>query len=637
MIQDLVGLDLEQLGQIRITSVSRRPESIAQATAAVTVISHDEIRRSGASNLAEVLQLVPGLQVARVSTREWAITARGFTESSPNKLLVLIDGRAIYSHLFAGVFWELQEIPLEQIDRIEVILGPGATLWGSNAVNGVINVTTRTATQTLGARVGVRAGTNDRLKAGGRYGVPLGSRGGVRVYLQHDNRGPSHLPDGGRGRDRWRQTQAGFRLDLGSTGTSSYTVQGDIYTGTGGQRAVRFSPGPPYSEVVNDELTVNGGNLLARYIRRIGGASELRLQTYYDRSFRRVSASFGSVAVSVFDVEAQYTWALAARHQLMWGAGYRINTDSLSGTFTLMLNPRSRTTHLLTAFAQDEIALARDRWYLTLGAKLEHNAYSGIEMQPNLRLRWSPNPHHTVWSAVSRSVRTPSRIDTDLRAVSSVAPGMPPTVVEFFGNPDFEPEALIAYEVGYRGRLSRKVSADLALYYNDYDRLRTILPLPARSDTGGFTSVPIILRNDGEGHSHGGTAVVSWQPHHRVLVRGSYTHLQSDVALSDGAPSGAANTITPGLNPRHMARLAGSFTLPGGLYLDLALRFMGELPSPPIQDYLEADARLAWAFRPNGTLALIGRNLVAAQHAEFPSALNREIQRSAHLQFEWLF
>jgi iron complex outermembrane receptor protein len=632
----LADLDIEQLAHIRVSSASRRLEAADRATTAVFVISRDDIRRTGATTLPDALRLAPGLQVAQVTGRDWSITSRGFAEQSPNKLLVLVDGRAIYSPLFAGVFWDVQDLPLEDVERIEVILGPGATLWGSNAVNGVINVITRPATATRGGLLGIRAGTAQHLTATGRYGVEVGAAGALRVYGRFTDRAPSRLAGGDAGEDDWQQGQVGFRIDVQAAPDDRLTFQGDAYTGSGGQLVSHAVPTPPFAETVLDELDVHGANLLGRWTHQFGDAHELQLQTYVDRAVREVPASFGRVAVNIVDFDLQHHFPLGPRHDFLWGAGYRLNADTISGTFGTTLLPTARTTHLITAFAQDEIALARERWYLTLGAKLEHNDFTGSELQPNVRMLWTPAARHTVWSAVSRSVRIPSRLDADVRVVAQVIPGSPPAVVRVDGNEAFESEELIAWEAGWRGELHPTLALDLSVYYNWYDRLRSIAPLPLTT-ADGFVVQPFEVRNDLEGHAYGGTLAATWQPTRGVLFRGSYTLLEMEVDLRDEAPPGSIPNVNPGFNPTHQATLRSSLTLPHAVELDASLRYVGELPSPPISDYVQADLRLGWAVRRGLTVALVGRDLFAARHPEFMSLPQREIQRRAELQLEWRF
>jgi len=633
---DLADLDIEELGRIRVTSVSRRPEPAYRAAAAVFVVTREDIRRSGASSLPEALRLVPGLQVARVTARDWSITSRGFAEQSPNKLLVLVDGRAIYSPLFAGTFWDVQDVVMEDVDRIEVILGPGATVWGSNAVNGVINVITRSAADTRSRLLAVRGGTAEHVNATARYGTALGAAGAVRLYGTFLDRAPSHLGNGDSGEDDWQQGQGGFRADLDASPRDRLTFQGDIYTGTGGQEVRRALPDPPFGEVVADQLDVNGGNLLARWSRRLGEASDVQVQAYYDRSVRMLPSSYDRLAVQIADIDLQYRVPVGRRHDLVWGASYRLNADTVTGTYAVKLDPAARTTHLVTGFVQDEVELAPGEWYATLGTKIEHNDLSGWELQPNLRLLWTPSRRHTLWSAVSRAVRIPSRLDTDVRFVTQVLPTSPPTVVRVVGNEDAESEELISLEGGYRAVLHPAVSADLSLYYGWYDRLRSITPLAPFTEDGTVVQ-EFRVDNDARGHSYGGTAALTWQPTSRVRLQGSYTLLKMAVESVDDAPPGSFPNVNPGYNPEHQASLRASIDLPRGIELDANMRYVAELPQPRVPGYVEADARLGWSPRPGVTVALVGRDLLHAQHPEFWSDPLREIQRRGELQLEWRF
>jgi iron complex outermembrane receptor protein len=635
---DLADLDIEELSRVRITSASRRPEPASRAAAAVYVITREDIRRAGAGSLPEALRLAPGLQVARVTARDWSISARGFAEQSPNKLLVLIDGRAVYSPLFAGVFWDVQDVPLEDVDRIEVILGPGATLWGSNAVNGVINVVTRSATDSRGGLLAARAGTSDHLRATGRWGAALGSRASLRAYGTFMDRSPSRLAGGALGEDDWQQGQGGARLDWEPGERDRVTLQGDLYGGSGGQRVTRALLTPPFSKTIETSLDAGGGNLLARWSRQLGESSDLQVQGYYDRAVRKVPGSFDRVAVDIADLELQHHIVPHPRHNLIWGVGYRLNSDSISGTFPITLIPPARTTHLVTGFAQDEIALRPDRWYVTLGTKLEHNDFTGVEVQPNLRLLWLPGARHTVWTAVARAVRIPSRLDADVRFVASVLPvTTPPTIVRFDGNEDFRSEEAVTWEGGWRAQLLPQVSADLSLYYAWYDRLRSInLLAPTVED--GFIVQPTEAGNDARGHAYGGTLTATWHPRPTLRLLGSYTLLRMHVEPRDDAPPGSTPNVNPGYNPDDQASLRGSLTLPRGLEADLALRYVGELPGPQrIPGYVEADARIGWLARPGLSLGLAGHDLLHDQHAEFFSLPRRSIQRRAELQVEWRF
>ena len=632
----LADLDIEQLAGIRITSASRREEPIAEAATAVFVITGEDIRRAGATSIPEALRLAPGLQVARLTARDWSVTARGFAEQSPNKLLVLVDGRAVYSPLFAGVFWDAQVVPMEDVERIEVILGPGATLWGSNAVNGVINVTTRAAGDTRGGLVALRAGTAEPVGATARYGVSLGRRVGARVYGTYFDRDPSRLTDGAEGEDGWAFGQGGFRVDAAPEERTTLTLQGDLYDGSGDQTARLVTPDPPFAQLVLGRRMVRGGNVLGRLTRRFGEAADLQVQAYYDRAVRDQPPTTGRVTVDIGDVEVKLHRGFASRHDLVAGIGVRTVSDELEPTFGTQLLPARRTTHLLTAFAQGQIEVVPERWTMTVGAKVEENGLSGLEVQPNLRLRWTPASHHTVWGAVSRAVRVPTRLDTDVLFVTQVIPGSPSTLVRVEGNEAFESEELVAGEIGYRGEVAQTLSLDISAYYSSYDRLRSITPLAPTAE-GGFAIVPITIDNRAQGHAYGGTLAATWRPRAGFLLRGSYTLLEMEVALVEGAPAGAVANVNAGFNPRHQAAVTGYVALPHALELHLAGRYVGELPDPRVPGYIEADARLGWRIREELSLAVVGRDLLSRRHPEFTSLPLREIPRRAEVQLEWRF
>ncbi|HET8622603.1 MAG TPA: TonB-dependent receptor, partial [Gemmatimonadales bacterium] len=487
-----------------------------------------------------------------------------------------------------------------------------------------------------GGMLDIRGGSAEHIIATGRYGFDLGRGAALRVYGRYRDRAPSRLSGDGAGEDDWEQGQGGFRADLDPSPRDHITLQGDAYTGSGGQVVNFAQPTPPFAGMAFDELDVSGANILGRWTHRFLGDDELQLQAYFDRAVRTVPSSFGRIAVNIFDLDLQHHIRLSSRHDLLWGFGYRLNADTISGTFATTLVPPGRTTHLITAFAQDEVAIFPGRLSATVGAKLERNDFSGAELQPNLRLLWTPGRRHAIWSAISRAVRIPSRLDADVRFVGQVLPGTPPTQVRFDGNEDFDSEEMVSWEAGWRSEPYRSISLDLSLYYSWYDRLRTIAPLPPTVD-GGFAVQPFEVRNDLEGHAYGGTLAASWRPARDLVFRGSYTLLEMDLNLAGTAPPGSTPNVNPGFNPGHQASLRSSLTLPPGIDVDLMLRYVGTLPTPPISEYLQADARVGWAARPDISLAVVGRDLFARRHAEFASVPQREIQRRAEVQFEWRF
>ena len=568
----LRDLSIEELTRIEVTSASKRAEPLSQVANALFVITDDDIRRSGYTSVPEALRLAPNLDVRRINAREYAITARGFGGyETARHLLVLIDGRSVYSTLFSGVFWELRELPLEDIDRIEVISGPGGTLYGLNAVNGVINIITKGAGSTRGFAARATAGSGERTGML-RYGGALGANGDFRVYLNAHDRdnfakgaGPE-VDDGGEG------LRAGFRSDFGS-GDDRFTLQGDVFTNDS-----NLSAG-------NGE---DGGNVIARWNRRLGESASLQLQAYYDLFKRRFSLV--SDELEIADVEAQFGWT-SDRHQLVAGAGLRTTKDKFInnlGFFTL--DPEEKRLWLGNVFVQDRYALT-DRLALIAGLKLEKTSFTSIEVLPNLRVAYQPNDRTLLWTAVSRAVRTPSRIDRDLQEPGILLAGT------------FNSEQLTAFEVGYRGQPSARTSLSVSLFYNLYDGLRTTEPasmtafLPVRLENG--------LKGDTFGIEAWGTAeVASWWR----LSAGVAT-IDKDFELKPGRVD-LENGISLGNDADVQARFRSQMNISSNVELDVMLRAVDTLPDPHVDSYLEADARLAWRPSELVELFVAGRNLL---------------------------
>ena len=644
-LADFSTLDLEELARVRVTSASRRPETIGNSSAAITLISGEDIRRSGAASLPEALRLLPGLTVFQAGSRDWAVSSRGFHQQSSNKMLVLIDGRVVYSPIFAGVFWDVQRVPLEDVDRIELVRGPGASLWGANAVNGIINVVTRPANETAGGFASVTGGTNDRAQADARYGTSLGQLGDGRAYALGSTEGSSERPVGGRSHDDWRFGQGGIRGDF-THGKNDFTVQADGYVGEGGQQLLLPTPEPPFTNLVAEDLRVHGGNILGRWSRRFTPRSDLALQAYADYAVRTQTSQFGRLGTTTIDFDFQHHFGLGQRHEILWGLGYRLISDDVSGAFPIGFNPPSRNVNLVTGFVQDEVAVVPNRLAVNFGAKFEHNSYTGFELQPTARLLWTPSAGTTFWAAVSRAVRTPSRIDSDLRLVVQVVDAPPITRIEAFGNDSLEAEALVAYEVGYRVVPHDRFSLDVALYYHDYDRLRSVTREPPTLD-GSVVVVPFTVGNDAYVHSYGGTASATVRASPRWRLRASYTYLKMTAGLEDDAPTGTLADVNPGLNPSHHLSLWSSLDLPGNLELDVIGRYVSELPGPQtggdeVAEYVQADARLGVPLTPRVGLEVIGRDLLSRRRTEFfqsPTTPGRggAIPRQVRARLSWTF
>jgi iron complex outermembrane recepter protein len=642
---DVSTLDLDELARVKVTSAARRPEPLANASTAITFISREDIRRSGASNLPEALRLLPGLAVFQAGTRDWAVSARGFHQQSSNKMLVLIDGRVVYSPIFAGVFWDVQRVPLETIERIELIRGPGAALWGANAVNGVINVVTRPAGETSGGFATLTGGTNDQAQADARYGGKAGRQGAARVYALGSIEGGSDHPDGLGGNDDWQFGQGGFRTDFRS-GNNDFTIQGDAYAGGGGQELVLPTPSPPFASLVEEDLDVRGGNLLGRWSHRFSPRSDFAFQAYADYALRTQPSQFGRIGVTTVDFDFQHHFGLSRRHDILWGLGYRLISDEISGAFPVAFDPSSRTVNLVTGFVQDEVRLVENQLSVNVGAKFEHNSYTGSELQPTARLLWTPAQSATVWAAVSRAVRTPSRIDSDLRLVAQVLDAPPITRVEALGSDTLEAEELIAYEAGFRVAPDERLSFDISAYYHDYNNLRSVVPGSPALD-GSVVVVPFTVANTAHARSYGGTASATVRVHRRWRVRTSYTYLNMTAGLDDGVVPGTIADVNPGLNPSHQLGVWNSVDLPGNLELDLTGRYVSELEGgepagDEVDEYLEADARLGLEVTPRMRFALIGRNLLSPRRLEFFQSATAPgrggaIERQLRANASWTF
>lgn len=622
--RDLTEISLDELVNLKVTSVSKKPEKLAHAPAAIAVVTGEDIRRSGATTIAEALRLAPGLEVARVDSITWAISSRGFNDLFANKLLVLMDGRSVYTPLFSGVYWDVQDTLLEDLDRIEVIRGPGAALWGANAVNGVINITTKTAKETQGTLVTGGGGTEERAFGSVRYGGQINDQAWYRVYAKYFNRDDSATPSGNPAGDEWDGLRGGFRVDWEHSPPNLLTLQGDIYSGTEHQNYVLPTlTGPAYSTQQPQTIEVAGGNLLGRWTHTFHEDADLRFQMYYDRTRRDLKIF--SEDRDTFDLDLQIHHPFGDRQDIVWGFGYR-HTDSynLKSNFNLYFVPADRKTEEYSAFVQDEISLVRDRLRLTLGSKFEHNDYTGWEVQPSGRLLWTPHPKHSAWASISRAVRTPSRADNDLGLVNSVIPpGIPPLslpapgVVTLVGDPAKQSETLLAYEAGYRVQFHERATLDVAVFYNDYDRLTTFEP--AGQDLSTLpTSIGLPQRfaNLSDGETYGGEVAVNLQVTDWWRLRPSYSYLQVQLHRKRGSQDSTAES-GEGDDPHHQVSLRSEMELPWNLQLDCVARYVDSLPNRNIPGYAEMDVRLGWRPTKHLEISIVGQNLLDNQHPEF--------------------
>jgi iron complex outermembrane receptor protein len=595
-VSDLGQLSLEELGEIQVSSVSKHDESLAEAPAAVYVITAEDIRRSGATSLPEALRLAPNLDVARLNTSAYTITARGFNSpESANKLLVLIDGRSVYTPLASTVFWESVGVLLSDIDRIEVVSGPGGTLWGANAVNGVINIITRKANETQGFHAEGGVGDTDRLAAV-RYG---GQVGGVFLRVYGQVRRSDFGGQGfGSGEAPYTALQGGFRMDR-AAGADGYTLQGDVYRNT--------------TELIDQRFS--GGDLLGRWRRDLDNGS-FELQAYYD-GFRR-DYLVGSEALDTFDVQGQHDFQLGERHRIVWGGEYRIWRSRFDSFVALGFADPTATLNLGNLFAQDEIALRPDL-KLTLGMKLEDNSYSGLDWLPTARLAWRPDERVLLWSSVSRAVRTPSRIDRELSGGG------------FLGaSPDFKSEVVTAYEAGFRGQPLPGLSLSVSGFYNVYDDLRT-------TELINNVAFPAFLGNDLGGHTYGMEAWAKYAVAPWWRLSAGLATLHKDLAVKPGVID-FSNMQEAGQDPHYHASLRSEMNLSDRLELDAQLRSVGHVEPSNVPAYVEADVRIGWRLNDEMRISLSGFNLLHSSHLEVidpaTSPVTR-IPRSVFLSLTW--
>jgi iron complex outermembrane receptor protein len=641
-------MSLDQLMDLDVTSVSREPEPYEDAAAAIDVITNDAIARSGATSLPESLRLADNLEVAQENSHDWAISARGFDANLANKLLVLIDGRAVYTPLYGGVLWNVQDYPLQDVDRIEVVSGPGGTLWGANAVNGVINVVSKSAKDTQGLYLEEDAGTELRDLTSVRYGGALGTGAFYRVYAEYSDHESEVFGNGADADDSWDMSRAGFRVDSDTAEPGSLTLQGDIYHGT------------EFLGAIGDG-DLAGGNLLGRWTRTFSDSSDMSLQIYYDRTHisQPLAASppappyyTGFPAASLvddldtYDAEFQDRLKFASINEVTWGLSYRFTHEADEDPSVVQFSPSVLDQNLFGAFLQDEIRLAENA-RLTVGSKLEHNDYTGFEVEPSIRGQLSLPGRQSLWAAISRAVRTPSRYDRDLIVPTGLVNAPPPfqfPTAYLTGNPNFKSESVVAYEIGYRAEFGSQTSASISTFYNDYYDLRSTTSTPA-TPTYPFP-YPVYFQNNLEGDTYGAELNVTYR-----ITEGWQLHGGYDLMKENIHPRPGQTDDTGGLNetadPGHQGSLRSSWDFPGNVHLDAAMRWIGPLTidngptSGPVAGtvpgYHELDARIAWQPLKQIELSLVGENLLHARHQEygFPSPTTEYIERSGYGKVVW--
>ncbi len=628
---DVLELSLPELMNVHVTSVTKKKQELSHAPAAIFVLTGEDIRRSGVSSIPEALRMVPGISVAQMDNNTWKITSRGISGRQPfaNKLLVLMDGRTLYTSLFSGVHWDSQDTALNDIDRIEVIRGPGASVWGANAVNGVINIITKSADETQGTHASVTTGTEDKALVSLRYGGKLGDETSYRVYGKYKNRDSSYVSSSQQGHDDYESGQMGFRIDANLDPSSLLTLQGDIYDSDVDRSINAFeSMTATEPSTILETQDVSGGNLLARWSKETRDSGSFHLQAYYDHT-RRKTATFGDER-DTYDLEFQHSFQPCQGNEIIWGAGYRVvDTEITYDTFVNSFRKKHRTDDLANLFIQDQITLIPDELKLWMGVKVEHNDYSGWEVQPNIRSTWHPHEQHVFWSSISRAVRTPSQADEDLRinvAVIQTGAPFPPASTLLISNipqQDLDSEVLYAFETGYRFQVLEVLSFDLALFYNDYDDLQSFdepPPIPEAEPAPPHLLSALVMARKADGYTSGGEALVEWQvmPSWKLSSSYSYisTHISPKSSSTDTSDADRWRDV-----PKHQLRVGSTLNLPYRMEFDTQVYAMGNVADKvdnSVGSYTRVDLRLGW--KPEALKGLdlsIGvKNLTDQHHVE---------------------
>jgi len=631
-IDQYLDLSLQDLLSVEVTSVSKTHQSLSDVATAVYVITDDDIKRSGSSTIPELLRLAPGINVAQIDAYQWAISARGFNGLRANKLLVMLDGRSLYTPLYGGVYWDAQDVLLEDVARIEVIRGPGGSIWGANAVNGVINIITHNTKDTQGNMISAGAGNETKAVISARHGGSNSQKTHYKLYAKarkHDDSiNYNDLPTD----DAIRFLQSGFRVDHQTTKNSNINLQGDIYRGLRDMYSEINIPTAPFQLIHRNEVT-SGGNLMARWEDLLENNSQVSLQVHIDQNKRESTMLHDSS--TTIDTEFQLQLAPKGQHSITWGASYRYFKDEFNGDFTLTTDNERREDDLFGAYVQDEISFATHNIKLILGSKVEHNDYSGIEIQPSVRMLWSPDESQSYWAAISRAVHTPTRFSHDGEVNIYIPSQFAPMIISVQGNRELDSESLIAYEAGWRSQINKALSLDLALFYNDYDKLRGRTSGDVYFENG-IMVIPTMYDNNLTGNSHGFEVSAVWQAADWWQIQSNYSYLRLKV---DSEVNSSSDEAIADISPEHQVNIISNFSISPKINLNLSARYVSKLTGVPA--YLELDTNLAWRIKQNLALSLIGRNLLDKQHPELLTAQSseppNEQQRAIFTKIRWDF
>lgn len=642
--EQFMEMDLAQLMEITITSVSKKPQSLSDAAAAVYVISQEDIRRSGVTSIPEALRMAPGIQAVQISASKWSVSSRGFAGYTSNKLLVLIDGRSVYTPAYSGTFWDMQHTMLEDIDRIEVIRGPGGTLWGANAVNGVINIITKSAKDTEGTLVKVGTGNENKLMAGARYGQKINENVSGRFYVSGNNR-DSNVLEGGNddAYDGWGDAEAGFRFDGAIGDQDEWSVHGDLYKTDGDQIVYPLwtaDSAYPISDYSSNSSS--GGNLVGNWLYTLDNSDRFSIKAYYDYNDRE--ESYYEQTFNTFDIEAQYETSIGDRNSLTAGVGYRNIDGEFVSSYSVSIP--DQTNELYSAFVQDEIKLVDDLLWLTVGTKYEHNDFTGNEWQPSARLLWKPKDDHSLWASVARAVRTPSMIeDSGSITLATIANTMTDPPPEFLnmrlqGNEDYISEELVAYETGYRWQALDTLFIDLSAYYNDYDDLY---------GTEALDPLTMQFDNKYEGYGYGAELALNWQATQKTSFALTYAYQELNLELKDKAIVAVRSNVYDDGTAEHSVGLRSSTDMTEEWQVNWWFRYIGEIegvnttdPMQPITvpAYADLDVNIIWKPSKNLEVMLAVSHLLEDERIQYVSELITpvtEIERSVYGKITWKF
>lgn len=644
-LDELLAMPVEGLLNVEVTSVSKKSEKISEASAAVFVINQEDIKRSGHRSVPELLRMVPGVQVAKIDSNKWAISARGLNNQFATKLLVLVDGRSVYSPVFAGVFWDEQDVMLEDIERIEVIRGPGATLWGANAVNGVINIITKNSKDTQGGIATVGAGSYDEAFGSFRYGGKTASNSYYRAYGKADSYDDNYLINGSDGHDGRKNGKVGFRTDSNLSEQDTLTVQGDVQRQNMDQRYILPLLSAPYNRVVDGNVQTRAANLLARWTRNLSEDSDLTVQGYVDNSQREYFIYDQNV--TTMDVDMQHSFNLNDRNQFIWGTGYRHVDFNTRSTEFITFDADTATDDTLSAFLQNRTEVFTDALYLTLGSKFEKNTYTDFESQPNARLTWNINDKNTAWASVARAIRVPSRstganLMVEAFPPNTIRPGTPNGTANLILDREARAEKLIAYEAGYRADITKKVSLDIATFYNEYDD--QYLPMRANPFLSSLRpprlTVPFNYQNNLKGYTYGVEIAPNWQVTDKWQLSAGYSFLEMQFTPKNGDKTTFADEDVEGSSPEHQLNIRSYYDVTDNVTLDAAVYYTDELPYQNIKDKLRVDTRVAWKPKQDIELSIAGQNLLDDKSPEFTGSIfspDQQVGRSVYGQVSWKF